>query len=969
MERTTRMKKKKLYIILGSCLAGATAIGVVSGILINWGLKDSAYKEGVQKLVNREFVAAYKIFNGLGDYYDSYKKKNYSYELYTIDDGYTQYETVIDEVMSYKGKVVVHFDTAGGGMISDKTITEKIDTPYITEEGSRPNMDFDGWKLTYGEYSKSLDSVNLTLTAQYSKHNYLISYAPTLPEGAPTHYTYFDGDTPIPNASKKGYTFDGYIVSRGGSIIEPNPVKDYVIPSHSSGDYLLTQVFTANTIHVNFDPQEGTCSTTEGDYVYDDPCTLPVPIAPQYYVFDGWYDGDTKVSEEHFNVDINGTILFAHYLLEEYSITLNLDGGTLLGEVPTSYNYESSDIVFPYCHKDGYLFTGWSLVGESNGDINYVIPHHSHGDISLKANYLAYTASASQAGFIVEIIGSDNVTGVVISNEITGISDSIKETHSYFSHVQSFGVEEDSELFYEDDGFIMKKDESGDKVLYFAPRGRIASQTHVTIPECNVIGDRAFYNNSGLVHITCSSMINKVQEYAFYNCTSLVDISSTTLKSVDNHAFYGCTDLHQKIINTNPTIEHVGELAFAGCQFNDLTLSLKMMTLQTKAFANNTVLDHVSIDLSPNASISNDIFEGCSNVSGISSQMSCADLALNLLRYAKASVTSLELTGSGAMSKNFADGYNALEQVIFHTTNFVKIPTGAFTNKTQLSNFVIPNNVEIIENNAFDNSNIENLTFEDESNLKLIETESFKNCNINTLDIRNAKNVAIEDGAFKHCDNLKTIHIDSSLVSSLSKIFVSCGAITDLYIYYSEGFNGEVLVEEESFKGIRSVENIYFVNEGQTNKSISFGKECFKNCESLVDITLTNFEVDSIGVYAFENCRHFEDSHHYFSDLESYPLGVFFGCESLADITFEGTKEIGKYAFVSCHWLGGDDDIIELPLSIEKIGKEAFAQIAVDQIIDTKRTVEEVSELEGVSDNGPWGLWSMNFFGQIIYKS
>ncbi len=82
------------------------------------------------------------------------------------------------------------------------------------------------------------------------------------------------------------------------------------------------------------------------------------------------------------------------------------------------------------------------------------------------------------------------------------------------------------------------------------------------------------------------------------------------------------------------------------------------------------------------------------------------------------------------------------------------------------------------------------------------------------------------------------------------------------------------------------------------------------------------------------------------------------------------TLVIDKYAFVSCHCLGGDDDTVELNPNLERIGIEAFAYTSPDLKINTNKLESEVAELKGGPEDYSvyWYKWDMNFFGTILYK-
>ena len=105
------------------------------------------------------------------------------------------------------------------------------------------------------------------------------------------------------------------------------------------------------------------------------------------YTFKYW--SLSKTGEEFdFNTVINtDTTLYAVYELDSYTISYDLDEGTLEIENPTSYTPLSNDITLNNPTKDHYTFIGWT---GSNGDVpqtSVTIVSGSTGNKSYKANY------------------------------------------------------------------------------------------------------------------------------------------------------------------------------------------------------------------------------------------------------------------------------------------------------------------------------------------------------------------------------------------------------------------------------------------------------------------------------------------------------------------------------------------------------------------------------------------------------
>ena len=88
------------------------------------------------------------------------------------------------------------------------------------------------------------------------------------------------------------------------------------------------------------------------------------------YTFIGWSTRKESLEAAYqpggnFALDRN-TTLYAVWQINTYTITYNLDGGTLQSQNPDSYTVETDTITLNNPSKDGYMFLGWT---GSNGEI------------------------------------------------------------------------------------------------------------------------------------------------------------------------------------------------------------------------------------------------------------------------------------------------------------------------------------------------------------------------------------------------------------------------------------------------------------------------------------------------------------------------------------------------------------------------------------------------------------------------
>ena len=111
------------------------------------------------------------------------------------------------------------------------------------------------------------------------------------------------------------------------------------------------------------------------------------------YTFNGWICEDETYEDEQ-EVSLTGQAkedqvytFKADWKLIEYSITYDLDGGSLETMNPSTYTIESDDIILNNPTKTGYVFTGWSGTDIDGLSMEVVISKGSVGDRSYKANY------------------------------------------------------------------------------------------------------------------------------------------------------------------------------------------------------------------------------------------------------------------------------------------------------------------------------------------------------------------------------------------------------------------------------------------------------------------------------------------------------------------------------------------------------------------------------------------------------
>ena len=274
----------------------------------------------------------------------------------------------------------ITFDTAGGSEIAP--ITQDYGTAVTAPaDPTREGYTFTGWDTAI---PATMPAHNMTITAQWTVNQYTITFdTDGGSEVAPITQDYGSAITAPAAPTREGYTFTGW---------------DKTIPATMpAGDMTITAQWTVNQYTITYDLDGGTAEGNPDTYTVEtDAFTLKNPTRPGY-TFTGW-SGTGLTGEDNLTVTIpkgstGNRSYTAHWSLNTYSITYDLNGGTASGN-PTSYTVESATITLNQPTKTGYTFTGWSgtdLTGEDN--LTVTIPAGSTGDRSYTAHWSLNTYS------------------------------------------------------------------------------------------------------------------------------------------------------------------------------------------------------------------------------------------------------------------------------------------------------------------------------------------------------------------------------------------------------------------------------------------------------------------------------------------------------------------------------------------------------------------------------------------------
>lgn len=173
----------------------------------------------------------------------------------------------------------------------------------------------------------------------------------------------------------------------------------------------LESLFKAKGYVIKLNAGEGKFSSSDIS-ISKGKTDLPIP-SRNGYTFSGYSkssDGNIDYSNSISDVnDINNKEIYAVWKINTYSITYNLNDGSISGQ-KTSYNVEET-FTLPIPTKTGFSFLGWT---GSNGNINQtnvIIQKGTTGNLS-------YTANWNPNNYLVDV--NPIIDGVTYSSGLSG---------------------------------------------------------------------------------------------------------------------------------------------------------------------------------------------------------------------------------------------------------------------------------------------------------------------------------------------------------------------------------------------------------------------------------------------------------------------------------------------------------------------------------------------------------------------
>lgn len=319
----------------------------------------------------------------------SASKTGYSFDGWYDSDTFVNAVTSIDTstacdiVLYAKWSTVSYNATFVAEGITVDTVEFTIESLEIVEPSIPTKI---GYASEWEAYSIIADDI--MIRAIYTPIVYSIVYKNVSGEydvdkpinNNPTSYTIESSTITLNNASKEGYTFDGWYIGEE---------KITSILNQSYGNKEITAKWTPIVYNISlvWDDMIGGYKDGESNpssYTVEDEITFKIlENKTPGYISLGWYtaknEGDGKKVDGIAKKSIGDIVLYAHWGLEEYSIRYhNIDGVTNTNA--TTYTVESADIIIESVAKIGYTFDGWYLDNALTESASTTIAKGSSGD-------------------------------------------------------------------------------------------------------------------------------------------------------------------------------------------------------------------------------------------------------------------------------------------------------------------------------------------------------------------------------------------------------------------------------------------------------------------------------------------------------------------------------------------------------------------------------------------------------------
>ena len=306
---------------------------------------------------------------------------------------------------------------ANGGTVDKLGMNLIVGEAYGTlPTPTRDGCTFDGWytaalggtKIT--DTSKVTNTSGHTLYAHWTGNQYTVTLnangGSVDTSTVTVRYNSTYGTLPTP--TRAGYKFTGWYTVKL-PIDDTQKVTETTTVSKAS-DHTLYAQWTGNEYIVTLNANGGKVFVSKMIVVYNSIYGTMETPRRSGYTFDGWYtelSGGTRVTETTSVKIIGDHTLYAHWTANQYTVTLNANGGSVSTSTLT-VTYDSIYGTLPTPTKTGYKFKGWYTASSEGTKVTATTKVSKAKDHTLYAQWEV----AQTTGYITLKYNSSVATGV-----------------------------------------------------------------------------------------------------------------------------------------------------------------------------------------------------------------------------------------------------------------------------------------------------------------------------------------------------------------------------------------------------------------------------------------------------------------------------------------------------------------------------------------------------------------------------
>ena len=244
----------------------------------------------------------------------------------------------------------------------------------------------------------------------------------------PADYTVETDPITLADASKVGYTFEGWYSD--AAFTADNEVTEIATGSTEPKEF-FAKFSDAITYDITYTLDGGTnAANNPADYTVETATITLEDASKDGYTFGGWYSDAAFTTDNEVTEIATGSTGHKEFFAKfsdaiTYDIAYTLDGGTNDANNPANYTIETDPITLADATKVGYTFAGWYSEDVFTNQVTEITTG-STGDISLYAKYSdEYTLQLSDVIFSNgEITDYTNATekNIIIPDNFDGVA-------------------------------------------------------------------------------------------------------------------------------------------------------------------------------------------------------------------------------------------------------------------------------------------------------------------------------------------------------------------------------------------------------------------------------------------------------------------------------------------------------------------------------------------------------------------